>query len=179
MKGQGNHERGNVLTIVLVGIIIFLATTNAAAVALALMNKEQYAPAAPASAPVAAEDTSDDARLLANQDREADAVLVADGAANYYSANNGFPSAYTNGSFTGPGTIKPVPVQLAVYRQVTVVSGAQKAIEGDNVRLVLKAACAANGPATVASATANAYVVQYSAQPKGGGVEAKCYTPRF
>jgi hypothetical protein len=179
MSGTRSSERGNVLTMVLVGIIILLSTVNAAAVTLAIMNKEQYLPPAPPPQPVAAEDTSDDGRLLANQTREDDAILVADAVAGFFSNNIGiYPTAFSGGSLTAGGISKPQQVQLSYYRQVTVVSGPQKPIEGDNVRLVTKASCADKGVTIAPKSTSYTYVVQYTAQTKAGGIDALCYTPQ-
>jgi hypothetical protein len=181
MKGQGSyHQQGNVLTMVLVGIIIVLAAMNATAVIIAIMNKQQYTPDPPESSlpqPVSEQAAVDAARNGANAIRKNDASLIAYATAKYYNANEAtYPTAFAGGKLTGGAA--PQAVQLAYYKQVIVASGTQKPLTSDAVRLVIKAACAATDGATVATATpAYIFVVQYSAQNEKGGFDAKCLAP--
>lgn len=177
MKGQGNRERGNVVTIVLVGLIIILSTINAAAIAVAIMDKDQYM--VPQDNPVAKVTTVNEYADIdsANELRKGDAIAIAAATADYYSNNLAkYPTGFSGGKLTGHD--KPEPVRLGYYKQAAVATGAQKPLEQDGIRLVISAKCSSVGGATDNETTLTyLYVVQYGFQKPDKSFISNCYTP--
>jgi len=126
--------------------------------------------------PKAPEGPVDDSTLIAeNQKRQDNARAVTYGGGNFYRANSyAYPTAFTNGTFTGPTGTKPQAVKLTHYKTVSIASGAQQPVKTDEIRFVSDAACAPSLSATIANKDSYNYVVQYAIQQPDGSFSSQC-----
>lgn len=176
---QRRHERGEVLTSILVGIIILLSTAIITAIIVALLDKQSYSNSRSESVSSAAmpHDAADEGRIRLNSLRKAEAGLLTDAVYGYYSTNKSeYPTGFSGGQLTGSGT--PWPVKLTYFKQPLVATGTQPPLDTDTARVVTKAHCAPSGGATLAGKDRGYdYAVQYTAQNVDGTLEPKCNQP--
>jgi hypothetical protein len=100
-------------------------------------------------------------RTAQNTQRKNDAQVVLAATAEYINNNSGQLPAELSG-------VKG----LGYYTNVSVVSGEQKALASDKIRLVTGARCLASG--ATAQGTARQYAVQFSTKTNTGSFESKC-----
>jgi hypothetical protein len=174
---QLRNERGGVLTMVLIGIIILLSTAIVTAVIVAFLDKDSSISPTYETKPTQATPLDDDNYTRLNDMRKAEAALLTDAVYRYYMANkNQYPTGFSDGKLTGGEVAQPV--KLTYFKQPLVATGAQAPLDADTVRVVTKAHCAPSGAGTLAGAgTGYDYAVQYTAQNLDGTLAPKCNQP--